>query len=230
MSKNLSSLEFQFTILWKCFIGRGPGVLLYSLGKGVPRGLQKSYPLLDQILQILWPYTRLKMLNCSWFQSFVSDPIKWDPILDQISTITRPYTRPNGLKIISFTRPNGFKTIPIQRHINRYSQYMGVPPRCIGRKKGYYRFTHTHIHTHKHKHTHTHTRTVYSVYGINQRDVKTRDWKCLLKFSEKRISKVSFKKLHLDLCLKLLRWLVSFLLSSIEPHVSALGYLKLNFP
>ena len=60
----------------------GGGVLPCSLGGDVPLGSQKSYPLLDQILQILWPYTRLKMLNCSWFQSFVSDPIKPDPILD----------------------------------------------------------------------------------------------------------------------------------------------------
>ena len=81
--------------------GRG-GVLPYSLGQDVPLGSQKSYPLLDQILQILWPYTRLKLLNCSWFQSFVSDPIKWDPILDQFSMITRLYTRPNGLKTIPF--------------------------------------------------------------------------------------------------------------------------------
>ena len=29
------------------------GVLPYSLGGGVPLGLRKSYPLLDQILQIL---------------------------------------------------------------------------------------------------------------------------------------------------------------------------------
>ena len=36
------------------------------------------------------------MLNCSWFQSFVSNPVKRDPILDQFSLITRPYTRPNG--------------------------------------------------------------------------------------------------------------------------------------
>ena len=71
----------------------------YSLGGGVLLGSRKSYPLLDQIL---WPYTRLKMLNCSWFQSFVSDPVKRDPILDQFSMITRPYTRVNGLKTIPF--------------------------------------------------------------------------------------------------------------------------------
>ena len=40
------------------------------------------------------------MLNYFWFQSFVSDPGKWDPILDQFSMITRPSTRPNGLKTI----------------------------------------------------------------------------------------------------------------------------------
>ena len=74
---------------------------------GVCRWIRESPTLLlDQILQIVWPYTRLKMLNCSWYQSFVSDPVKRDPILDQFSMITRPYTRPNGLK-----------TIPFQRHI-----------------------------------------------------------------------------------------------------------------
>ena len=82
--------------------GWGPGVLSYSLGGGVPLGSQNSYSLLDQILQILWPYTRLKILNCSWFQSFVSDPVKRDPILDQFSMITRPYTRLNGLIAIPF--------------------------------------------------------------------------------------------------------------------------------
>ena len=45
------------------------------LGGGVPLGSWKSYPLLDQILQILWPYTRPKMLNCSWFQSFGVIPL-----------------------------------------------------------------------------------------------------------------------------------------------------------
>ena len=73
-----------------------PGTPIYSLGGVVPLGSQKSYPLLDQILQILWPYTRLKLLNCSWFQSFVSSPIKRDPM------ITRTYTRLNGLKTIPF--------------------------------------------------------------------------------------------------------------------------------
>ena len=43
------------------------GVLPYSLGGSVPLGSRKSYPLLDQILQILWPSTRPKKLNCSWF-------------------------------------------------------------------------------------------------------------------------------------------------------------------
>ena len=57
--------------------GGGGGVLSYSLSGGVLLGSQKSYPVLDQIL---WPYTRLKMLNCSWFQYFVSDPVKWEPI------------------------------------------------------------------------------------------------------------------------------------------------------
>ena len=67
------------------------GVLPYSLGGDVPLGSWKSYPLLEQILQILWSYTRPKMLNCFWFQSFVSDPVTRDPILDQFSMITRPY-------------------------------------------------------------------------------------------------------------------------------------------
>ena len=79
------------------------GVLPYSLGGGVPLGSRKSYPLIDQILQILWPLYQTKNAhNCSWFQSFVSDPVKRDPILDQFSMITRPYTRPNGLKTIPF--------------------------------------------------------------------------------------------------------------------------------
>ena len=39
--------------------GGGGGVLPYSLGGGVPLGSRKSYPLLDQILQMLWPYTRV---------------------------------------------------------------------------------------------------------------------------------------------------------------------------
>ena len=38
-------------------ISGGGGILPYSLGGGVPLGSWKSYPLLDQILQILWPYT-----------------------------------------------------------------------------------------------------------------------------------------------------------------------------
>ena len=41
------------------------GVRPYSLGGGVPLGSRKSYSLLDQILQILWPYTRPKLRNCS---------------------------------------------------------------------------------------------------------------------------------------------------------------------
>ena len=93
------------------------GLPPYSLGGGVPLGLRTSCHLLDQILQILWPYTRLKMLS-SWFQSFVSDPFKQDPILDQFfSMITRPYTRPNALE--NHTLSSGTCT---------YSQYMGVTP------------------------------------------------------------------------------------------------------
>ena len=42
------------------------------------------------------------MLNCSLFQSFVSDPVKRDPILDQFSMITRPYPSLNGLKATPF--------------------------------------------------------------------------------------------------------------------------------
>ena len=42
------------------------------------------------------------MLNCSLFQSFVSDPVKRDPILDQFSIITRPYPSLNGLKTTPF--------------------------------------------------------------------------------------------------------------------------------
>ena len=42
------------------------------------------------------------MLNCSIFQSFVSDPVKRDPILDQFSMITRPYPSLNGLKTTPF--------------------------------------------------------------------------------------------------------------------------------
>ena len=82
------------------FLARGEGGGRYShiVWVGCAAGL--SYPLLDQILQILWPHTSLKMLNCSWFQCFVSDPVKRDPILDQFSIITRPYTRQNGLKTI----------------------------------------------------------------------------------------------------------------------------------
>ena len=42
------------------------------------------------------------MVNCFLFQSFVGDPVKWDPILDQFSMTTRPYPRLNGLKTIPF--------------------------------------------------------------------------------------------------------------------------------
>ena len=80
-----------------------PGGTPYSLVGGVPLGSRKSYPLLvEQILQILWPYTRLKTLTYSWFQSFVSNLVKRNPILDHFSMIIRPYTRLNGLKTIPF--------------------------------------------------------------------------------------------------------------------------------
>ena len=92
-----------------------PGVLPYSLGGGVQLGSQKSYPLQDQIL---WLYTRLKMLNCSWFQYFVSNPVKWDPILDQFSMITRPYTVPDQM---------AWKPYPFQRHIPIYPIYRSSP-------------------------------------------------------------------------------------------------------
>ena len=98
---------------YKCtfFLVTSLGVLPYSLGGGVPLGSRKSYPLLDQIFQFLWPSTRPKMLNYSCFlflfQCFASDPVKRDPILDQISIITRPFTRLNGSKTIPSTRPSG---------------------------------------------------------------------------------------------------------------------------
>ena len=44
------------------------------------------------------------MLNCSWFQSFVSDPVIRDPILDQFSMITRPFTRPNENHTLNQTK------------------------------------------------------------------------------------------------------------------------------
>ena len=68
------------------------------------------------------------MLNCSWFQSFVSDPIKQDPILDQISIITRPYTRPNGLNTIPLIRPNGLKTIPFPAAHTHIANIWEYPP------------------------------------------------------------------------------------------------------
>ena len=77
ISYEIWQIKYNHTVFSGVFF---QGVLPYSLGGGVLLGLWKSYPLLDQILQILWPYTRLKMLNCSWFQSFVSNPIKQDPI------------------------------------------------------------------------------------------------------------------------------------------------------
>ena len=74
-----------------------PGVLPYNLGGGVPLGSQKSYPLLDQILQTLWPYTRLKV----FIQLFlISIFCEWSRILDQFSMITGLYTNLNGLKTI----------------------------------------------------------------------------------------------------------------------------------
>ena len=75
LSKTLGdALFYPETPVWL----PGGGILPYSFGGGVPLGSRKSYPLLDQILQILWPYARPKMFDCSWFRSFVSDPVKWD--------------------------------------------------------------------------------------------------------------------------------------------------------
>ena len=86
----------------------GMGVLPYSLSGRVLLGLWKSYSLLDQILQILRPYTRLKMLNCSWFQSFVSDPIKRDPILDQFEFL---------FLLDPILNQMAWKPYPFQQHI-----------------------------------------------------------------------------------------------------------------
>ena len=93
------------------------GVLPYSLGGGVPLGLRKSYPLLDQIFQLCDPLPDQKCSTILDFSLLWGNPVKRDPIaiLVQFSMTTRPYTRPNGLKNIPSTRPNGLKTIPFTR-------------------------------------------------------------------------------------------------------------------
>ena len=83
--------------------GEGGGWYSHIVWVGVCRWVRENPALYsDQILQNLWPCTRPEMLNCSWFQSFVGDPVKRDPILDQFSMISRPHTRLNGLKTIPF--------------------------------------------------------------------------------------------------------------------------------
>ena len=89
----------SLSLMTTCSHSRGYSHIVWW---GCTAGFAKVPPFIDQILQILWPNTRLKMLSCSWFQSFMSDPVKWDLILDHFSMITRPYTRINGLKTISF--------------------------------------------------------------------------------------------------------------------------------
>ena len=66
------------------------------------------------------------MLNCSWFHSFVSDPVKRNHILDQFSMITRPYTRLNGLKTIPF--PAG------HTRIANIWEYPPPPPRSVHKR------------------------------------------------------------------------------------------------
>ena len=54
LGKNFDFTRFRFMLLERRGnFGRGGGVLPYSLGVGVPLGSRKSYPLLDQILQVL---------------------------------------------------------------------------------------------------------------------------------------------------------------------------------
>ena len=141
----------MYTLLVFTPNGENLGGYSYIVWVGVCCWVRES-PTLYLLDQILWPSTKPKMLNYSWFQSFVSNPVKRDPILAQFSMITRPYryqTR-NGLKTIPFTRPNGLKTndtlnqtkwLENQNHTLSsgtypYSQYMGVlpppPPRSTG--------------------------------------------------------------------------------------------------
>ena len=124
-------------------------------GGGVPLGSRKSYPLLDQIL---WPYTRLKMLNCSWFQSFVSNPVKRDLILDQFSMITRPYTRPNGLKTIPFPAAH-------TRIANKWEYPL---PLCSTRS-----WVHTYTSARARTHTYTHTNKQGQIHIRTQDQAQT---------------------------------------------------------
>ena len=97
----------------------------------------------DKASEILVP----QMLNCSWFQSFVSDPVKRDPILDQLSMITWPYTRLNGLKTIRFPAvhsrianiweypppaPPGYKVL-FESYIKSFNNCIEIMPSCSPR-------------------------------------------------------------------------------------------------
>ena len=83
-------------------MGKGGGVLPYSLGGGTcAAGFAKVQPFTRSNFANFVTLYQTK-LNCSCYQSFVSDPVKRDSILDQFFIITRPYTRLNGLKTIPF--------------------------------------------------------------------------------------------------------------------------------
>ena len=81
----------------------GGGGYFHVVWEGVWRWVREVLPFARLNFANLWPYTRVKMLNCSWLQSFVRDPVKRDPILDQFSVSTRSYTRLNGLKTVPFS-------------------------------------------------------------------------------------------------------------------------------
>ena len=81
----------------------GGGGYFHVAWEGVWRWVREVLPFARLNFANLWPYTRVKMLNCSWLQSFVRDPVKRDPILDQFSISTRSYTRLNGLKTVPFS-------------------------------------------------------------------------------------------------------------------------------
>ena len=107
-----------------------PGVLPYSLGGGVPLGSRKSNPLLCRpnfASFMTLQYTRLKMLNCSRFQSFANDPVKRDPILDQFSVITRPYM---CTRLVKWLENHTLSSATYQ-----YNQYMGVLPQAPSNSK-----------------------------------------------------------------------------------------------
>ena len=78
------------TILSSLFLGGG-GAYSHIVEWGCAAWFAKVLPFTKD--QILWPSTRPKMLNFSWFQSFVSDPIKRDPILDQMAWKPYPLQR-----------------------------------------------------------------------------------------------------------------------------------------